>query len=266
MDKLKLLVELLFSPLGILVVLLFMGVVLSFSKRYSNLGRRVLLSGALIYLIFMFSPLADFLIRNLEKQFPPMLSPPASPKVDRVVILSGYGAGNPDFPITSNLSEQTVGRLVEGIRLYHQVPGVKLIVSGGIIKKGDEPLAKLMSDFLRQIGVPAEDIVMEGKSRNTYENLTEVRKLVGANPFLLVTSGCDLPRAMGVARKLQMNPLPAPACIWSLQHYPTKMSVTQTATAFITGFAYPSTTRLSRIQWAYHEYLGYIWYWLLNRV
>jgi len=88
-------------------------------------------------------------------------------------------------------------------------------------------LAKLMADFLRQTGVPAEDIIMEGKSRNTYENLAEVRKLVGSSPFILVTSACDQPRAVGVARKLQMNPLPAPACIWALQHYPAKMSVAQ---------------------------------------
>ena len=159
-----------------------------------------------------------------------------------------------------------VGRLVEGVRLYHEVSGARLIVSGGVVNQGHEPLAKLMADFLRQIGVPAKDIVMEGKSRDTYENLAEVRKLVGASPFILVTSAFHLPRAIAVARKLQMNPLPAPACIWALQAYPEKMSIAQLASSFFTGFAYPSTARLARIQWVYHEYLGYVWYWLLGRL
>jgi uncharacterized SAM-binding protein YcdF (DUF218 family) len=266
MDILKLSLEIIFSPLSIMIMLLIAGVILSFSKRHLRLGRRILISGAVIYLIFMFSPIAEFLIRNLEKQYLPMLSPPASPKVDRIVILSAYGDGNPYFPITSNLSEEMLGRLAEGIRIYRQVPGARLIVSGGVINQEDEPLAKLMADFLRQMGVPAEDIALEAKSRNTYENLAEVRKLIGASPFILVTSACDLPRAVGVARKLRMNPLPAPACIWALQHYPTKMSVAQLARDFFLGFAHPSTTRLTRIQRAYHEYLGYVWYWLLNRV
>jgi uncharacterized SAM-binding protein YcdF (DUF218 family) len=266
MHALKLSVELLFSPLGILVLVLVAGLMLSFSKRRYSLGHRMLISGTLIFLVFMFSPLAEFLIRNLERQFPPMLAPPVSPKVDKIVILSAYGLGNPDFPITSNLSEETVARLVEGIRLYHQLPGAKLIVSGGVVKPGDEPLAKLMADFLRQTGVPTEDITVEGKSQNTYENLAEVRKLIGSSPFILVTSASDQPRAVGVARKLQMNPFPAPAQIWALQHYPAKMSIAQLASAFFTGFAHPSTARLARIQWAYHEYLGYVWYWLLDRV
>ena len=63
-----------------------------------------------------------------------------------------------------------------------------------------------------------------------------------------------------------MNPLPAPALFWALQRYPADMGVVDVATAFVTGFAYPSPARLERIQWANHEYVGYVWYWLLGRV
>jgi len=266
METLTRSVGILFSPLAIMVILLGAGVMLSASRRHLRLGRQTVISGAVLYLVFMFSPLAEFLIRNLEKQFQPMLSPPASPKVDRIVILSGYGEANFDFPVTSNLSDEMLGRLAEGIRLYRQVPAAKLIVSGGVVNRGNGPVSGLMADFLRQMGVPADDIVVEGNSRNTYENLVEVRKLVGSSPFILVTSAYHLPRAVGVARKLQMYPLPAPACIWALQHYPPQMSTAQWAAAFITGFAYPSTTRLARIQWAYHEHLGYLWYWLMDRI
>jgi len=44
------------------------------------------------------------------------------------------------------------------------------------------------------------------------------------------------------------------------------MNAGQWITSFLEGFVHPSPTRLTRIQWAYHEYAGYIWYRLLGRV
>jgi uncharacterized SAM-binding protein YcdF (DUF218 family) len=259
-------VELLFSPLGVLVLLLAAGLALGFLKRHAELGRRLLTCGALLYLVFTFSPLAEFLMRGLERQYPPMLFPPASPSVDRIVVLSGYGEPHPGFPVTSRLSSETMNRLAEGIRLYRLAPGAKLIVSGGVVGRRGAPVAGLMADFLREQGIPREDVVEEGTSRNTFENLLEVRKLVGATPFILVTSACDLPRAVAVAKKLGMNPLPAPASFWALQHYPANLGAVDGVAAFFTGFAFPSPARLARLQWAYHEYAGYVVYWLLGRV
>lgn len=259
-------IEKIFSPIGLLVILLISGVILSFLKHHRDLGRRFLISGAILYLIFMFSPLGDFLIRNLEKQYPPLLFPPSALKVDRIVILSAYGEANRYFPITSNLSDEMLCRLAEGIRLYYMIPNAKIIVSGGIVNQRWGALARVMAVYLQQMRVPEADVVMENKSRNTYENLAWVRKLIGSNPFILVTSACDQPRAVAVARKLQMNPLPAPACIRTLQHLPAKMSFAQLTNEFFIRIAYPSPIRFLYIQRAYHEYLGYVWYWIFNRV
>jgi uncharacterized SAM-binding protein YcdF (DUF218 family) len=266
MDTLKRTVEVAISPLGIMSLFLVGGVILSLSGRRLRQGRRLLLSGVLLYLIFTFSPLAEILVRSLEKPFEPMLVPPAEPKIERIVVLSGYGEFHPAFPVTSSLSGETVGRMTEGIRLHRLLPGSRLIVSGGVVREGDGPIALLMADFARQLGVRGEDILIERSSSTTYENLLEVRKMVGSNPFVLVTSACDLRRASAVARKLGMVAIPAPACIWALQHYPASMNAGQWITSFLEGFVHPSPTRLTRIQWAYHEYAGYLWYRLLGRV
>jgi uncharacterized SAM-binding protein YcdF (DUF218 family) len=266
MDELKRIVEVMISPLGIMTVLLIGGMVFCLSGRHLRQGRRLLVSGALLYLVFTFSPLAEILIRSLERPFQPMLVPPQEPGVDRIVVLSGYGEYHPAFPVTSGLSDETICRLAEGIRLHRLLPGSKVIVSGGVVRKGDKPIAGLMADFLLQLGTRGEDILVESNSRTTYENLVEVRRMVGSNPFILVTSACDLWRASAVARKLGMNPLPAPACIWALQHYPARMDAAQWIPSFFRGFAYPAPARLTRIQWAYHEYLGYLWYRLLDRL
>ena len=121
-----------------------------------------------------------------------------------------------------------------------------------------------MAEFLRQAGVPESDVIIEGNSQNTYENLLEVNKLVGGNPFMLVAQACDLRRAMAVARKLHMNPAPAPACYWALQYH-TGISPLKNAARHLEAFMHPSVENLSRIQWAYHEYVGYVWYRLLGR-
>jgi uncharacterized SAM-binding protein YcdF (DUF218 family) len=265
-DTLKRFVELLFSPLGVLVLLLACGMALGSSKRLPRVGRRMLACGALLYLVFTFSPLAEFLIRGLERQYPPMLSPPSSQRFERIVVLAGQGQSHPGFPVTSRLSGETMNRLAEGIRLYRRAVGSKLIVSGGVVRGRGEPVAKLMAEFLREQGVAQADVVEERRSRNTYENMVEVKNLVGSSPFVLVTSACDMPRAVAVARRLGMSPLPAPASFWALQTYPANMGAIEGLGAFFTGFAYPSTDRLARLQWAVHEYVGYVWYWLLDRV
>jgi hypothetical protein len=69
-----------------------------------------------------------------------------------------------------------------------------------------------------------------------------------------------------VAQKLQMHSIPAPACLWALPHHPAHMSVPVWAADFFASFAHPSLTRFSKLQWAYHEYVGYIWYQFLGRI
>ena len=255
-----------FSPVGIVVTLLTAGIALHFSRKHFRLGNRLLVSGAVLCLVFIFTPLSEILILNLERQFPPMLAPPASPKVDRIVVLSGYGEENPAFPVTSNVSEETVYSMAEGIRLYRLLPSAKLIVSGGVMRKGDKSVADIMADFVHELGVPRQDIIVEGNSLDTYQNMIEIKKLVGSGPFILVTAASHMRRAVGVARKLQMNPCPSPSFIRTSQNYPIGTGAIEYVRTFIRHFRHPSIGRLSALQRAFHEYIGYLWYRVLGRV
>jgi uncharacterized SAM-binding protein YcdF (DUF218 family) len=123
-----------------------------------------------------------------------------------------------------------------------------------------------MSDFLQQMGVPKDNVIVEGNSQNTYENLREVRNLLGSAPFILVASGCDMRRAVAVAGRLQMKPIPAPAYIWTLQMRPSNWTMSDWAANYFKQHGYISLKNLSRLQWAYHEYLGYLWYRFLERI
>jgi hypothetical protein len=74
-----------------------------------------------------------------------------------------------------------------------------------------------------------------------------------------------MPRAMAVARKQHMNPIPTPACHWALQYYFRK-SNSERVFRVLHEFLSPSAERLNRIQWICHEYAGYLWYRLLGRL
>jgi uncharacterized SAM-binding protein YcdF (DUF218 family) len=265
MDILKKAIELIFSPLGITVILTGIGIVLNFTGRHGPTSRRFLFAGGLLFFLFLFFPVSDYLILQLESDYPPMLNPPVSPKLDRIVVLSGYAEEHPGFPVTALVSEQTIYSMSEGLRLYRLIPGAKMITSGGIAREGERPVAATMSEFLQQMGVPAADIIVEGQSRNTYENMVEVKKLVGSSPFILVTQACDLRRAMAVARKLQMHPVAAPARYKELQYFMNK-GLKEKLEKYLESLLYPSPDRLKNIQWAYHEYVGYVWYRLLGRI
>ncbi|MDM7997223.1 MAG: ElyC/SanA/YdcF family protein [Acidobacteriota bacterium] len=266
MEFVKRSVELMVSPLGIASMLLAVGVLLSVVRRHARTGRRFLFCGGMLFLIILFSPLSRFLVWNLERQYPPMMIPPATPKVEKILILAGYADYAPHIPVTSNVSAQTMASLCEGIRLFRLMPHATLVVSGGVAKKGERPVAAAMADFLQQLGVPKESVVIEGISRNTYENFLETKPLIGSSPFILVASGCDMRRAVAVAKKLQMKPIPASANIWTLQRHPGTWTLVDWAANYFQNRGYISVNNIARLQWAYHEYLGYIWYRFLERI
>jgi uncharacterized SAM-binding protein YcdF (DUF218 family) len=266
MNRLTRLVELSFSPVGIMTVILIAGVLLSVTKRRRKTGHRLLFLACGLYLVFTSSPLAELAIANLERLYPPLQTVDSSGRVERIVILSGWGMEYPSTPVTSNLAEETICRVAEGIRLYRQLPKSKIVVTGGIVRKGDKPIAQQMADFIVAMGVSTEDVLVEGRSRNTYENLVEVKPIVGQNPFILVTSASHLRRAMAIAHKLGMTPIAAPACIWTLQEFPPGRPWSALSFKVVKSFSYPSVARLGALQMAYHEYLGFVWYRLLGRL
>ncbi|MDR1728432.1 MAG: YdcF family protein [Acidobacteriota bacterium] len=258
-------VELAFSPLGVMVILLVLGLLLSLPRRRRPLGRKLLFCGAALFLTFLFSPLARALMFGLEKDHPPLLRPPLEPQVRKILILSGYAEEHPGYPVTSLLSAASVGNLTEGVRLYRLMPDAVIVVSGGVMRDGERSFAASMADFLVQMGVPSGRIQVEGESRSTYENLAESKAYLGDEPFILVAQACDMRRALAVARKLGMRPVPAPASYWVRQHY-GGLSGGERMLKMLAAFVHPSPENLSRLQWAYHEYLGYHWYRLRGRI
>ena len=108
-------------------------------------------------------------------------------------------------------------RFIEINKLYHTRVIRKIIISGGsasILIKQPAEADSLINEFV-QSGVKTEDIVVEGHSRNTYENALYTKKLCDSlklkPPYMLVTSAFHMPRAMKVFKKQNIDIIPYPS-------------------------------------------------------
>ncbi len=118
------------------------------------------------------------------------------------ILLGGYLDFSADAP-DGVLSMQRGNRLVTALTLFKTGKIKRLLLSGGSGQLiGNEPIeADIAHDYLRQWGVPDSAILVENKSRNTYENARFSKILLdsllpGAS-CLLITSAWHMRRAEG---------------------------------------------------------------------
>ena len=143
------------------------------------------------------------LARTLEAQHPPIRAEDAEPAGAIVLLGGAVRAREPGEP-WSDLGPG-VDRVVHAARLYRAGKAPWLVASDGSMPWASSPVrpAAETADLLVEWGVPREAILVEERSRNTYENARETRELLserGIRDVLLVTSALHMPRALAVFR------------------------------------------------------------------
>ena len=196
------------SPLPYAVALLLVLAVcwrrLPRSARYAGVIVEVLLFASM-------TPLgAKALARMVESRLPPSQSCEA-PEPTTVVVVSA-GVDRPpraadDYAALHGLS---VRRLFAAVKLWRRIPDARLVISGGGYRR--IPDAVLMANLAEQLGVPAQAIELEDRSRTTWQNAQFVAALSPPVPkrIWLVTTTLHLPRALGAFRAWGFEP-----CAWS---------------------------------------------------
>lgn len=109
------------------------------------------------------------------------------------------------------LSDASIMRVLEGGRLYHALDNPLVIVSGGTNERAGviNPESMPMRAILVDIGVPAERILLESSSQNTFEQALKLRPLLeahGLEHFILVTSPTHMRRAVASFRAQGLDP------------------------------------------------------------
>ncbi|HVO91247.1 MAG TPA: YdcF family protein [Terriglobales bacterium] len=244
--------DLLLPPLPWLVMLI---AVLVFWRR--TCARKLLFATFLIVFTLHFGPLGYLLRYPLESSYPPLIDPSKVGSYDAIVVLtSGSIPAEGLIPFPS-IDEAMFRRLDEAWRLYRIRPK-PIIISGGHVNpftpaKDENRIAR---EFLIRWGVPKNDVIGEGNSRDTFENALESGKVLARHSwkrYLLVTSAIHMPRSMLVFSKLAGEPIPAPGD-FTLGKFELN----------VLNF-FPSEGAASNIYGSLHEYVGWVnYYWRLH--
>jgi uncharacterized SAM-binding protein YcdF (DUF218 family) len=241
------------QPSNFVLALMIGGVLLAARSQRARLGTRLFTAGALAFLLMSFTPLPYILIAPLEARFTrPDLT--QGPPVTGIIILGGAQDGRADSAKELAGVNESAERFTEGVALSRRFPAAKVVFTGGngqILDRRAAPEAVLVGRLFAALGVPPERMVLEDRSRNTWENAIFTREKIDPKPgerWLLVTSAFHMARSMGCFRKAGIDVEPWPVdyrlgdSIWEFNAY------------------YPDGLR--RTDMAVREWIGLVAYYL----
>lgn len=250
----------LLQPSTLIALLIGYGAILIWTG-WARWGRRFVTIGAILLLVAGLSPLGNALILPLEDRFPRAnLDDPPPPA--GFIILGGaedrlVGSAR-RVPALNEAAE----RMVEAAILARLYPEAKIAFSGGdagiLYRTGNE--AEGAETLLTALGVAQDRLILEAKSRDTYENaaflkeeLTRLGELGPGKRWLLITSAYHMPRAMGAFRAAGFDVDPWPV------DYRTR------GAADLTRPFDKVSEGLRRVDVASREWAGLLAYWLGGR-
>lgn len=235
-------------PLPLLLLLMGLGLGLLWFSRFQRSGKICLSFAWLLLLLLSLQPVADRLLDPIEKTYPTWQG---HQHVEYVVVLGGGYTWNPEWAPSSNLISNSLPRLAEGIRLWQQNPGAKMIFTGAPAKTNPVSTGEAGARVAESLGVPRSEIIVLDKPKDTEEEAAAVKATIGDAPFLLVTSASHLPRAMIFFRHAGLHPLPAPA---------NQMAIRSPLNPW--ERLLPSPLWLMHSDRVGYEMLGRLWQWL----
>lgn len=100
---------------------------------------------------------------------------------------------------------RSVNRVMQALELYKEKKIKKIVISSGAgsLKNRYTSEAAILKNYFIKIGIPAQDIIAENASRNTYENAVFTNKLLGykKSKNLLITSSYHMRRSLACFKK-----------------------------------------------------------------
>lgn len=235
-------------PLPLLLLLIAIGLLLVWCSRFQKTGKTVITLSWLTLLLLSLQPVADSLLRPVEETYPTWQG---KQHVNYIVVLGGGYTWDPQWAPSSNLINNSLPRLNEGIRLWLANPGSTLIFTGAAAKTNPVSTAEAGARVAESLGVPRSAIITLDTPKDTEEEAAAVKEAIGDVPFLLVTSASHLPRAMIFFEKQGLHPLPAPA---------NQMAITAPLNPW--ERIIPSPIWLMHSDRVGYETLGRLWQWL----
>jgi len=246
------------QPSSLFAIALLSGLLILALTRFRRLGLTLAFSGLFLMLAGGFLPIGNYLVLPLEQRFAGETLPAATEPVAGIIILGGFEDGWVSAGRNGLAINEAAERLTEGVRLARRWPRAKVVFTGGVggLLAWGSDAAGPVSQFLQDVGIPPQRIVLESKSRNTHENATLTRELLEPNPgerWLLVTSAYHMPRSIGTFRAAGFDVTAA-----SVDYR------TRDARDLVRMFS-SIPSGLERLDLGVREWIGLLGYWLTGR-
>jgi uncharacterized SAM-binding protein YcdF (DUF218 family) len=245
--------ELLTMPSHVLAWLVLLAALFALAGR-ARTARALIAAAALLVVVAGMLPLNILMIRALEDRYPRQAWPS---HVDGILVL---GEGFDTAILKARGVQATNGgevRVIAGFEAARRYPNAKVVFSGGSGVGSAYSEAETARFIFGQLGFDPARLILEPRSRTTYENILYSKALVKPKPgevWLLATSAIQMPRAMAVARKLE----------WPMLPWPTDY-LTMPAGAQGLHVTFDIADGLFLSDYAFHEWLGLAAYRLAGK-
>ncbi|MCR5859326.1 YdcF family protein [Mesorhizobium sp. J428] len=245
----------LIQPVNLAIILLIAGLLLAM-LRWHRTAYGLFGIAALGLALCVWTSFGALLVTPLEDRFP---RPPLPEKVAGIVVLGGGFEGGINLVRGGYELNSGGDRYVEAAALARRYPEATIVISGGtgaLLLEGEDDASTAVRLF-EALGIPRERLVLEGKSRNTYENAVFTKELVTPAPgetWLLVTSAFHMPRSMALFRQAGF-----PVTPWPVDYRTTGRE----------GIGFFVDNPVDSLQTAtlgIREWIGLIAYWLTGRI
>jgi uncharacterized SAM-binding protein YcdF (DUF218 family) len=239
------LIEYLFLPPSISLILTLLGLVMLGRKKW--LGRGLIALGLTSLYLASTPAFVTPIVEHWVSRYP--MVDLASQKAQAIVVLGGGRRSHADEYGGETVSRNAMERLRYAARL-HRETGLPILVTGGrVYDDARVSEAVLMTGFLEELGVTPR--WQEGQSRTSFENAfysVPMLKQAGIKDVFLVTHGLHMPRAVWSFQKMGMDVIAAPTVIHA---YGSQGGIKD----FV-----PQAATLDGFTQIVHEWLGLAWY------
>ena len=243
---LKKIITVLIMPINIVLLLLIFALIIHRKKPKQSI--KSLATAIVILLISAFAPFSDTVMTAIENDYPPYVKTNVS--IDYIVVLGCGHNTNAELPVTSQLANCSLQRMVEALRIYQLHPEARIITSG---YGGHNPVsnAETVKQSLVLLGVPAQKIITENFPKDTEEEAQLIAPRVQGTQVILVTNSDHMPRSINYFQAEGIYPIAAPTGYWVKNPDSSK------------NWAHymPSSKKLEQTTIAWYESLGLIVQW-----
>ena len=123
-----------------------------------------------------------------------------------IILLGGSVEAEKSLSRGMLIANEAAERVLGTIALAHLYPQARILISSGsgsLLQKRPAE-APMIANYFKTIGIDPARVMIEDRSRTTFENAVFSRALANPKPgerWLLVTSAWHMPRSVGVFRK-----------------------------------------------------------------